>query len=135
MVKQSNIGEIDLKAAKLRAKTDEFSYERMPIFTKVLFNVSEIIFHLSDGQVITIPLGLCKNLLNATKEEREDYEIRGHFVFWDNLDESIEVEHLLNGAIVPKKPNKKTIRAIKASREGRVTKTKNVADLMQKLRS
>ena len=107
----------------------------MPIFTKVLFNVSEIIFHLSDGQVITIPLGLCKNLLNATKEEREDYEIRGHFVFWDNLDESIEVEHLLNGAIVPKKPNKKTIRAIKASREGRVTKTKNVADLMQKLRS
>lgn len=135
MVKQSNIGAIDLKAVKSRAKTDEFSYERMPIFTKVLFNVGEIIFHLSDGQVISIPLGLCKKLLNATKEEREDYEIRGHFVFWAIVDESIEVEHLLNGTIVPKKPNKVTIRAIKASREGKVTKTKNVADLMRKLKS
>ena len=135
MVKQSKIGEIDLKAAKLRAKTDEFSYERMPIFKKVLFTESEIVFHLSDYQVISIPLGLCKKLLNATKEEREDYQIRGHFVFWDNLDESIEVEHLLNGTIIPKKPNKITIRAIKASREGKVTKTKNVADLMRKLKS
>ena len=135
MVKQSNIGEIDLKAAKLRAKNDEFSYERMPIFKKVLFTDGEIVFHLSDGQVISIPLGLCKNLLNATKEERENYKIRGHFVFWVNLDESIEVEHLLNGTIISKRPNKVTIRAIKAAREGKVTKTKNVADLMQKLKS
>ena len=109
MVKQSKIGEIDLKAAKLRAKNNEFSYERMPIFKKVIFTDGEIVFHLSDGQVISISLGLCKKLLNAIKEERENYKISGHFVFWVNLDESIEVEHLLNGTIVPKKANKRTI--------------------------
>jgi hypothetical protein len=135
MVKQSNIGEIDLKAAKLRAKTDEFSYARMPIFKKVVFNDSTIDFYLSDKSIVTIPLSWSKILLNASKQQREDYKIRTHFIYWYGINETLGVENLLNGSIVPKKPNKVTILAIKASKEGKVTKTKNVAHLMRKLKS
>jgi antitoxin component of RelBE/YafQ-DinJ toxin-antitoxin module len=36
---------------------------------------------------------------------------------------------------VDKRPNKETIHAIEASRKGKVTRTKGVADLMKKLNS
>ena len=124
-----------MEAAKIRAKEDEYSYLNMPTFIKVVFNSGTISFHLSDKRMITIPLSWSEKLFNSTKEVRENYIIRSHFVFWDSIDEIIGVKNLLNGSIVPKKVNTITIRAIKASREGKVTKTKDVADLIQKLKS
>lgn len=88
----------------------------MPTFKKVVFSAGTIAFHLSDKRAIVIPLAWCEKLMNSTKDERENYVIRGHFVFWYSIDESIEVEHLLNGLIVPKRI-KKTVKSSKNNRD------------------
>ena len=113
---KNNLGEIDLKAVQLRAETDEYSYKRMPTFKKVVFNDSTIDFYLSDKTIVTIPLSWSKILLNATKEQREDYKIRAHFVYWYSINETLGVENLLNGSIVPKRINK-TVRSSKNNRD------------------
>ena len=115
-IKKSNIGEIDLEAVRKRAKTDELSYARMPIFKKAVFNDSTIDFYLSDKSIVTVPLSWSKILLNATKQQREDYKIRNHFIYWYGINETLGVENLLNGSIVPKRINK-TVRSSKNNRD------------------
>ena len=88
----------------------------MPTFKKVVFNDSTIDFYLSDKRIVTIPLSWSKILLNATKEQREDYKIRAHFVYWYSINETLGVETLLNGSIVPKRINK-TVRSSKNNRD------------------
>ena len=77
------------------------SFKELPTIEEVIFLNSYIEFHLSDGRIITIPLKWVSKLNNATKAERENYTIRGHFVFWDEIDEIIGAKNLLNGSIVP----------------------------------
>ncbi len=78
------------------------SFAEMPIFKEVIFVPGSVSFHLSDDRIITIPLGWVPKLESVTKEVRESYIIRGHFVFWESIDEIIGVKNLLNGSIVPK---------------------------------
>ena len=78
------------------------SFAEMPIFQEVTFAPGSIFFHLSDDRIITIPLGWVPKLESVTKEVRESYIVRGHFVFWESIDEIIGVKNLLNGSIVPK---------------------------------
>ena len=77
------------------------SFAEMPTFNKIVFASESISFYLSDDRIITIPLVWVPKLSNATKTVRESYTIRGHFVFWDSIDEIIGVKNLLNGSIVP----------------------------------
>jgi len=78
------------------------SFAEIPIFIEVTFVPGSISFHLSNDRIITIPLGWVPKLESVTKEVRESYIIRGHFVFWESIDEIIGVKNLLNGSIVPK---------------------------------
>lgn len=77
-------------------------FAEMPTFERVGMTTRSISFHLSDNRIITIPLDWIPKLKNATKEVRESYVIRNHFVFWESVDEIIGVKNLLNGTIVPK---------------------------------
>ncbi len=76
-------------------------FNDMPTIKKVDFVKSLIEFHLADKRIISIPLKWIDKLKKATKEQREKYAIRGHFVFWDEIDEIIGVKNLLNGSIIP----------------------------------
>ena len=78
------------------------SFASMPIFKGVTFVSGSISFHLSDNRIITIPLAWVPKLENVTPQVRESYILRGHFVFWESIDEIIGVKNLLNGSIVPK---------------------------------
>lgn len=73
----------------------------MPVFKSVTFDNDNISFHLSDKRIITIPLNWIPKLEGATSTIRENYILRGHFVFWEDVDEIIGVKNLLNGTIVP----------------------------------
>jgi len=73
----------------------------MPTVQNIRFENDSISFILSDLRTITIPLWRIPNLQNATVQERENFTVRGHFVFWDTLEEIIGVKNLLNGTIVP----------------------------------
>jgi len=54
---------------------------------------------LSDGRQLGIPLAYFPRLLNATPAQREHYVISGGGtgLHWDDLDEDISVEGLLQG--------------------------------------
>lgn len=55
--------------------------------------------YLTDGRIISVPLGWYPRLVHATPEERARHELRagGHGIHWPDLDEDISVEGLLEG--------------------------------------
>lgn len=74
----------------------------MPTFLNITFDDQNISFQLSDKRVITIPVHWIPKLEKAGKSIRENYVLRGHFVFWEEVDEIIGVKNLLNGTVVPR---------------------------------
>jgi len=74
----------------------------MATFKEIGFDSKSISFYLSDNRIITIPLAWVPKLENSDKTVRNNYFIRGHFVFWEEIDEIIGVKNLLDGSIVPK---------------------------------
>ncbi|MBA4407812.1 MAG: DUF2442 domain-containing protein [Odoribacter sp.] len=73
----------------------------MPTIKNVSFDKEAISFILSDYRTITIPIVWVPKLEKASKTTREKFVIRGHFVFWEDIDEIIGVKNLLNGSIIP----------------------------------
>jgi hypothetical protein len=74
----------------------------MPTFKSIVFDNENIAFHLSDHRIVTIPLGWVPKLEMASQNKRENYILRSHFAFWEEVDEIIGVKNLLDGTIVPK---------------------------------
>ena len=77
------------------------NYAKLPTITKVTFEDSLIHFHLSDKRILSIPILWIKKLAEATDAQRLNYIVRGHFVFWDEIDEIIGVKNLFNGSVIP----------------------------------
>lgn len=67
---------------------------------------------LQDGRTISVPLAWSWRLSEATKEQRQNYEIIGDGigVHWPDIDEDISAEGMLSGvpAKQPKKAQKKS---------------------------
>ncbi len=61
--------------------------------------------HLADGRVISVPLAWYPRLLNATPEQRENWQLAGggFGIHWPELDEDLSSEGLLRGAPAPKR--------------------------------
>ena len=65
---------------------------RKVTFTKKYARVS-----LADGRVISLPLKFYPRLKNATGEQRKNYELFGLNIYWDDLDEGIDLTAMLTG--------------------------------------
>lgn len=77
------------------------------LLNSILVTVSDVQFEesilhvaLSDGRRVSLPLdvvGWLDWLALATPEQRADWTIEpgGYAIYWDELDDGIEVEHLL----------------------------------------
>jgi len=65
--------------------------------TSVYFDVERIHMCLSDGREISAPLEWFPHLLNATDEQRQQWELigRGVGIHWEAIDEDISVAGLL----------------------------------------
>ncbi|MBW4495310.1 DUF2442 domain-containing protein [Kamptonema formosum] len=59
---------------------------------------------LMDGRTISVPLAWFPRLLNATQEQREQWQIcgGGYGIHWEEIDEDISTEGLLRGAPAPR---------------------------------
>jgi len=59
--------------------------------------------HLADGRVITVPLAWYPRLLDATAEQRANWQIAGggFGIHWPEIDEDLSAEGLLRGAPGP----------------------------------
>ncbi len=58
---------------------------------------------LADGRRITVPLAWYPRLLQATREQRENFELLGDGlgIHWPDLDEDLSVAGLLRGTPAP----------------------------------
>ena len=54
---------------------------------------------LSDGRMLSVPLGWFPRLLHATPEERDNWRFigKGQGIHWEDIDEDISIENLLAG--------------------------------------
>ena len=66
-----------------------------------------ITFHLVDGRVISVPLAWSWRLTDATREQKNNYEIigGGHGVHWPDVDEDISVEGMFH-SVPARRPKK-----------------------------
>lgn len=55
--------------------------------------------HLADGRILIVPLAWYPRLQHASPEERQNVEVfaDGEELHWPDLDEDIEVVHLIGG--------------------------------------
>jgi len=59
----------------------------------------EIVAHLADGRVISVPLAWSWRLSDATPEQRQNFRLigSGQGIHWPDVDEDISVEGMLHG--------------------------------------
>ena len=83
----------------------------------VRFEGERLVVELSDGRAIAAPLAWFPRLLNASREERENWTIGGAGIgiHWPAIDEDLSVEGLLRGE---KAPNGKTFTAAPTGARG-----------------
>jgi hypothetical protein len=69
----------------------------------------EIIANLVDGRKISVPLVGSWRLLQATPDQRRNYEIigSGQGVHWPDVDEDISAQGMLTG--IPARPARQTV--------------------------
>ncbi len=69
--------------------------------THVSFTYDNLQVTLNDGRMISVPMGnisWLQWLLQAPAHERENWSIEpgGFAIYWDDLDNGVEIEHLLD---------------------------------------
>jgi hypothetical protein len=66
----------------------------------VSFDADRLIVDLMDGRTIAVPLAWYPCLLDATPEQRANWEVAGagYGIHWPEIDEDLSVEGLLRGA-------------------------------------
>jgi hypothetical protein len=66
----------------------------------VSFDADRLIVDLMDGRTIAVPLAWYPRLLEATPEQRAEWEIAGagYGIHWPQIDEDLSVDGLLRGA-------------------------------------
>ena len=69
----------------------------------VHFTEETISVDLMDGRTITVPLVWYPRLLNATTDQRSQWEVcsGGFGIHWEEIDEDLSMEGLLRGAPAP----------------------------------
>src|SRR5438876_10818275 len=70
-----------------------------PLIRDVRVTRNEIIAHLADGRVISVPLAWSWRLSEATPKQRANFRLigAGQGVHWPDVDEDISVEGMLHG--------------------------------------
>jgi hypothetical protein len=70
----------------------------------VYFTEETISVNLMDGRTITVPLVWYPRLLNATPEQRAEWQVcgGGYGIHWEAIDEDLSTEGMLRGAPAPR---------------------------------
>lgn len=65
-----------------------------------------LVVTLMDGRIIPVPLSWYPRLANASRDQRNRWEISagGYGIHWEELDEDLSTEGLLRGAPAPLQP-------------------------------
>lgn len=72
----------------------------------VQFTEDTIAVDLVDGRTIVVPLAWYPHLLDATTEQRQNWQVSGagYGIYWPDIDEDLSTEGLLRGAPAAPEP-------------------------------
>ena len=75
-----------------------------PLIREVRVTKDEIVAHLADGRVISVPLAWSWRLSEATPAQRANFRLigAGQGIHWPEVDEDISVEGMLHGSPAPR---------------------------------
>jgi hypothetical protein len=76
-----------------------FAVETNPRAVDVTVTEDELVAHLADGRVVSVPLAWFPKLLHASELERSQFSIigDGEYITWPELDEDLSVAGFLRG--------------------------------------
>ena len=88
-----------------------------PRIQDVRVTENEIIAHLADGRIISVPLAWSWRLSEATPAQRANFRIigSGQGVHWPDIDEDISVEGMLHG-VPARRPGSSVAATVRAAR-------------------
>ena len=88
-----------------------------PRIEDVRVTQDEIVAHLADGRVISVPLAWSWRLSEATPKQRGHFRLigSGQGVHWPELDEDISIEGMLHG--IPARRPRSTVGQVRAVRD------------------
>ena len=75
--------------------------EQPDLIASVRCTDSDLVVELIDGRTVSAPLWWYPRLLQATPEQRAQFEIGRFGIHWPEIDEDIELAGLLLGAKAP----------------------------------
>ena len=70
----------------------------MDLLKGIGFDDDYLIFSLTDGRLVVVPLAWFPKLAGASKDQRARYKLSPLGVHWADLDEDISLEGVLHGA-------------------------------------
>ena len=86
--------------------------------TAVSFTDDHVKIELADGRVIGMPLSFFPWLEAATSDERQGYSLHHGSVYWESIDEGIDLTAMLTGLYLrPQIENRDRIAAMIANRD------------------
>jgi hypothetical protein len=99
-----------------------------PLIRDVRVTRSEIVAHLADGRVISVPLAWSWRLSDATPAQRANFRLigAGQGIHWPDVDEDISVEGMLQGSPAPR-PRTRPLHGAEPARR-KVPKPKKAAN-------
>lgn len=81
------------------SNTNKIYFNSIPFIDKVIFHKTELEFVLSDKRRLFFPINCFPVLQKATAKQRKKQLNHGYVIFWEELDEVIRVDNLLDGSI------------------------------------
>ena len=63
----------------------------------VRFTDTHVMIDLADGRIIGVPLRFFPLLETASEEERHNYQLGGLEVYWEDIDDGIDLTAMLSG--------------------------------------
>ncbi len=91
---------------------------------KISFTDTHVMIELADGRVIGVPLRFFPLLEAASDKERHNYLLGGLEVYWEDIDDGIDLTAMLSGLYLePSEARQKLLRKLTAERQAKAAAT------------
>ncbi|MCY3574400.1 MAG: DUF2442 domain-containing protein [Chloroflexi bacterium] len=85
------------------------------------FTETHVMVDLADGRIIGVPLHFFPLLEAATDAEKENYRLYGLSIYWDDIDDGIDLTAMISGLYIP--PTREYLEELRLSLGARLAAT------------
>ncbi len=78
---------------------------------RVRFEEEHAMIDLADGRILGVPLDFFPLLKAATDEERQNYQLHGLTIYWEDIDDGMDLTALVSGLYI--EPSQEYLESLK----------------------